>query len=292
MRRTAICQAAVFLGVVLIVSLITEPCRNLCSASPANKIIRVKVTVIIEKLPQDKRIKMAKFDQQMQRYIDSYEYIEEKDVAPFDVGVQLFLEDYPYNGEDRYRCSILVNGPDVQYSDKRARFAFQQNETLSRSQGFSPIGGLVDFYLNLVVANELDKYDELAGTHYFEKARALVEQGKFGQFFEGWDRRDELMRSILADNYQKFREMKNYYFYATWGVQNDLPKQRAYVKQAVQQLATVLAENRDNLAAQQFIDAHYQEIVDLFKDSGDSEVFKILKTLNPDRAEIYDAYIQ
>ncbi len=262
------------------------------AAVPANKTIKATVTVIIDKLPADKRLKMAKFDQQVQRYIESFNYVEEDFVEPFIVGVQLFLEDYPYNGEDRYKCSILVNGPDVQYSDKRGRFAFQENEELTRNQGFSAIGGLIDFFLYLVIGNELDKYDEMAGTPYFEKARALVQQGEFGQFFEGWDRRDELMRSVFSENYRKFREMKNYYFYGVWGVPNDLRKQRSFVKQAVKQLDAVLTENRDNLAAQQFIDAHYQEIVDLFKDSNEPEVFKTLKALNPNRAEIYDEYIQ
>lgn len=258
----------------------------------ADRIIKARVTVIIDKLPADKRLKMAKFDRQVQAYIESYRYIEENFVAPFEVGLQLFLEDYPYNGEDRYRCSILLNGPDVQYSDKRARFAFQENEQLPRSQGFSAIGALIDFYLYLVIGNELDKYEELEGTPYFEKARLIVEQAKFGQFFEGWDRREELIRSIVTENYRKFREMKNYYFYGVWGVQDDPPKARGYVKQAIRQLAAVLAENRDNLAAQQFIDAHYLEIIDLFKDSGDSEVFNILKNLNPERADIYNLYIQ
>jgi hypothetical protein len=294
MRRNIFCLLVKACGVLLIAQPLFANSiggKNV-APSPPNKIIKATVTVIIDKLPADKRQKMATFDQQVQRYIESHDYIEEDYVAPFQVGVQLFLEDYPYNGEDRYRCSILLNGPDVQYSDKRARFAFQQNEQLSRNQGFSAIGGLIDFYLCLVIGNELDKYDELAGTHYFEKARALVEQGKFGQFFEGWDRRDELMQSIFSENYKKFREMKNYYFYGLWGVQNDAPKQRSFVKQAIRQLKAVLTENRDNLAAQQFIDAHHQEIVDLFKDSGDPEVFKTLKALNPDRAELYDEYIE
>ena len=235
---------------------------------------------------------MAKFDQQVLRYIETYNYVEEDFVEPLEVGIQLFLEDYPYNGEDRYKCSVLVNGPDLQYSDKRAQFSFQEREELTRTQGFSAIGGLIDFYLYLVVGNELDKYDEMAGAPYFDKARALVEQGKFGQFFYGWDRRDDLMRSIFSDNYKKFRNMKNYYFYGMWGVQNDLPKQRGFVKQAINQLKAVLTEKSDNLAATQFIDAHYQKIVDLFKDSGDSEVFKTLKALNPERADIYNEYIQ
>ncbi len=261
------------------------------AATPLNKTIRAKVTVIIDKLPLEKRQKMAKFDQQVLRYIETYNYVEEDFVEPFDVGIQLFLEDYPYNGEDRYKCSVLVNGPDLQYSDKRAQFSFQEREELTRNKG-SAIGYLIDFYLYLVAGNELDKYDEMAGEPYFEKARAVVEQGKFGQFFYGWDRRDDLMRDIFSDNYKKFRNMKNYYFFGMWGVQNDLPKQRGFVKQAIQQLKAVLNEKSDNLAATQFIDAHYQEIVDLFKESGDSEVFKTLKALNPERAEIYNEYIE
>ncbi|MCI0694230.1 DUF4835 family protein [candidate division KSB1 bacterium] len=267
-----------------------QPAR--CAAP--DKRLRAKVTVILEKLPVDKKAKMANFHEKVANYINSRDWIEEDYVNPIDIGVQLFLEDSPSTVEDRYRCNILVSGPDIQYYDKRSRFAFQENEVLKPGAEFSPILGLIDFYINLVIGNELDKYGLLEGTRYFEKARGILQQGKFARppFFEGWDWRDETMRAIFSDNYKKFREMKDYYFYGLSLNDDEITQKRDYVKQAVEKLAEVLKENRDNLGAKQFIDAHYQEIVELFKDTGDDSVFRILIRIDPDRENIYQEYIQ
>jgi hypothetical protein len=259
-----------------------------------DKRLRAKVTVILEKLPVDKKAKMANFHEKVANYINSRDWIEEDYVNPIDIGVQLFLEDSPSTVEDRYRCSILVSGPDIQYYDKRSRFPFQENEVLKPGVEFSPLLGLIDFYINLIIGNELDKYGLLEGTRYFEKARGVLQQGKFARppFFEGWDWRDETMRALLSDNYKKFREMKDYYFYGLSLNDDEITQKRDYVKQAVVKLEAVLKENKDNLGAKQFIDAHYQEIIELFKDTGDAAVFRILMRIDPDREEIYREYVQ
>jgi hypothetical protein len=259
-----------------------------------DKRLRAKVTVILEKLPVDKKAKMANFHEKVANYINSRDWIEEDYVNPIEIGVQLFLEDNPSTVEDRYRCNILVSGPDIQYYDKRSRFPFQENEELKPGAEFSPILGLIDFYISLVIANELDKYGLLEGTRYFEKARGILQQGKFARppFFEGWDWRDQTMRAIFSDNYKKFREMKDYYFYGLSLNDDEITQKRDYVKQAIEKLAEVLKENRDNLGAKQFVDAHYQEIIELFKDTGDDSVFRILIRIDPDRENIYQEYIQ
>lgn len=292
MRRVEWVRFAPF-TIILFLSIQLVGIQPAWCAAP-DKRLRAKVTVILEKLPVDKKTKMVNFHEKVANYINSRDWIEEDYVNPIDIGVQLFLEDSPSTVEDRYRCNILVSGPDIQYYDKRSRFPFQENEVLKPGAEFSPILGLIDFYINLVIGNELDKYGLLEGTRYFEKARGILQQGKFARppFFEGWDWRDETMRAIFSDNYKKFREMKDYYFYGLSLNDDEITQKRDYVKQAVEKLAEVLKENRDNLGAKQFIDAHYQEIIELFKDTGDDSVFRILIRIDPDRENIYQEYIQ
>ncbi|MDZ7292542.1 MAG: DUF4835 family protein [candidate division KSB1 bacterium] len=261
-------------------------------AAADNKKLRAKVTVILDKLPVDKKKKMAKFQEKVSNYINGRVWIEEDYVNPIDVGVQIFLEDSPSTVEDRYRCSLLVSGPDIQYFDKRARFPFQENEELKASSEYIPALGPIDFYIYLVIANELDKYGPLEGTPYLEKARGVVQQGKFSRFFDGWDWREETLRAIFSDNYKKFRELKDYYFYGLSLTKDEITQKRDYVKQAIEKLEEVLKDNKDNLAAKQFIDAHYQEIIELFKDAGDDSVFQILLRIDPDRQDLYQEYVQ
>jgi len=258
-----------------------------------NKKIKAKVNVILDKLPAEKKKRMAAFAEKVANYINSQTWVEADYFNPIEIGVQMFLEDEFSTVEDRYRCSMIVSGPDLQYFDKRGRFPFQENEELKNTGEYVPVLGLVDFYVNLVIANEMDKYGALEGTPYFEKARSVLQQGKFSRFFEGWDRREEALQATFSAGYKKFRELKDYYFYGLSLTKKDeLATKRDYVKQAVQKLEEVLKENKDNLAAKQFVDAHYQEIVDLFKDAGDDTVFKILIRLDPDRTELYEEFVQ
>jgi len=265
-------------------------------AAPAalarNKKVIAKVTIILDKLPAEKKKRMADFQDKLTAYINSRTWVEEDYVNPIEIGVQMFIEDEFSTVEDRYRCSMVVSGPDIQYFDKRGRFPFQENEQLKSNAEYVPVIGLIEFYVYLILANELDKYGSLEGTGYFEKARSVLQQGKFSRFFEGWDRREETLRVTSSENYKKFRELKDYYFYGLSLEKTDeLAQKRDYLKQSVQKLEDVLIENKDNLAAKQFIDAHHQEIVDLFRDAGDDSIFKILIRIDPDRTALYEEFV-
>ena len=266
------------------------------TATPAalarDKKVIAKVTVILDKLPAEKKKRLTDFQDKVTAYINSRVWVEEDYVNPIEIGVQMFLEDEFSTIEDRYRCSMVVSGPDIQYFDKRGRFPFQENEQLKANVEYTPLLGLIDFYVYLILANELDKYGSLEGTAYFEKARSVLQQGKFSRFFEGWDRREETLRTTSSENYKKFRELKDYYFYGmSLENKDELAQQRDYIKQSVQKLEEVLTENKDNLAAKQFIDAHFQEIVDLFRDAGDGTIFKILMRIDPDREALYEEFV-
>lgn len=274
--------------VFLLVNLMAAP-----TALARDKKVIAKVTVILDKLPAEKKKRLTDFQDKVTAYINSRVWVEEDYVNPIEIGVQMFLEDEFSTIEDRYRCSMVVSGPDIQYFDKRGRFPFQENEQLKANVEYTPLLGLIDFYVYLILANELDKYGSLEGTAYFEKARSVLQQGKFSRFFEGWDRREETLRTTSSENYKKFRELKDYYFYGmSLEKEDELSQKRDYIKQSVQKLEDVLIENKDNLAAKQFIDAHFQEIVDLFKDAGDDAVFKIMIRIDPDRKALYEEFVQ
>ncbi len=261
------------------------------SANPPPRVVRAEVTVILDKLPEDKRQRMANFAEKVRNYIHTRAWIEEDYVRPFKVGLQLFLEDSPDPTEDRYRCSLIASGPDLQYYDKRAVFPFQLNETIQESGAATPLRSLIDFYVHLIIANELDKYGEYAGDNYIAKAKAAMQEGKYSQYAYGWDWREDTINEIATDNYKTFRMMKDYYFYGLWSTVGEPVKTRKYVLDALQRLEEVLKENKDNLAAQNFIDAHYQEVIEIFKGSGDRTAFEIMTRMDPERKDVYKEFL-
>lgn len=260
-------------------------------AMAQDKGIKIGVVVVLEKLPLEKQEKMADFQTKLSRYINNHEWLENDDFPLFKGNLQVLLEDIPSNIEDRYRCSLVISGPDIQFMDQRANFAFQKGELLEHDGQGTSFKHLIDFYVYLLLANEIDKLGYLEGTPYFQKARQAVEQGKFVRFVRGWDQRAELMNKLEGENHKKFREMKDYYFYALATIGENEKEARQYMAKAVSMLRETLKADANLDPAKDFISAHYQEVIDVFKDTANKEPIRILKELDHGRAEIYDEYL-
>jgi len=260
--------------------------------SAKDQTMKVSVDVVLEKLPLIKQEKMQDFQKKVEKYLNEHDWIAEEDIPPFKVHIQLFLEDQPSNIEERYRCSVVVSGPDIQFVDERAMFAFQKDEELLHDGQHTSLKLLLDFYIYLIIAGEFDKLGYLEGDAYFTKARNSVKLGLFDRFVRGWDRRDDLMQLLDGENYKKFREMKDFYFYGLAVFDEDKKAARENIAKAINMLKDVLANDYDLQPAKDFISAHYQIICDAFKGSRNKEPIKILAELDPDHSDVYAKYLE
>lgn len=253
--------------------------------------IKAKVNVIIDKLPLDKEEKMRGFDEILKKYVERAHWFEENDEMPVEISMQLFLTDSPSNFEDRYNCEFLISSVDVQYFDRRVRFPFQPGEILEyNEQSVGPLTGVIDFYVNMVLGNEFDKYNGFGGDFYYKRAQAIADLGKFvrTEFIRGWTQRQELIRRVFKEPFKTFRKMKDYYFYGLYVLPENLSETRKNLKIAFGLLETVMEKRVDMEEPEQFMNAHYLEIIEIFKDDkNNADVFKMLIKLDQDHAEQY-----
>ncbi|KAA3620190.1 MAG: DUF4835 family protein [Calditrichaeota bacterium] len=260
-------------------------------ANEDDKTLRAEIQVILDKLPIEKQEELKEFDKMIERYVNDFAWIEEDDVPVVEISIQIFLEKQPTSVEERYSCTILVTGGDIRYYDKRVVFPFQEGDQIEHGGQFHPLSGIIDFYVYLAIANEMDKLSYLEGTKYFDKAKAVMEQGKFTRYNTGWDRRDELIQKIYSENYKKFREMKDYFFYAVSILPDEKAEARKYMATAINMLQETMEKDHDLEAAKKFIDAHHREVIDLFKDSENKKPIRILQQIDFDRSALYDEYL-
>lgn len=266
------------------------------SNSLAQSIV-VSVDLELNALPDENRVKLQDFKNVLENYLNNHKWTKDEFVGELKITWSLVLQDISASYQDRYKAQVLVtNNADVQYADKRCRFAYQKGEIPVHSDNnWDSLTSLLDFYMNLIIAEEMDKYGHLLGTPYFEKAKLIAEQARFGlgQFIEGWDLRVDLITDLLSDKTKKFREMKDFYFYGLYFAKEDPTKARTYVKEAINMLEeTQPVEDPKYKRCAKFLEAHYIEIVDLFKESDDSQIFNKLMKLDPDRANIYQDYLK
>ncbi|NIR48359.1 DUF4835 family protein [candidate division KSB1 bacterium] len=257
--------------------------------------IKADVQVIIDKLPLDKQEKMRGFDKVVEQYIETANWFEEDDEIPMEISLQLFLTDSPSNVEDRYNCEFLISGSDVQYFDKRVRFPYQPGDPLVYSeQSADPLTSVVDFYVNIVIGNELDKTRSFGGDFYFKRAQSIAALGKFvrTEFIRGWTQREELIKRLLSEPFTTFRRMKDYYFYGLYMREEDEAEARKNIRIAFDLLETVIEKKANLDEPKQFLNAHYLEFIEIFKnDKNKDEVFKKLMKLDPAHEELYEEHV-
>jgi len=260
----------------------------------AQKII-VSVELQLDALPDEKREKLINFKQVLENYFNNYQWTQNEFQGEFPVNLKLMLQDISVNYEDRYKTQFIISSSDIQYTDKRCRFAYQKNEIPAHSDNnWDSFTSLLDFFTNIIIAEEMDKFGHLLGTPYFEKAKVIAEQAKFGlgHFIDGWDLRVELVDYLLGEKYKKFREMKDFYFYGLYFAKEEPEKAKKYVKEALIMLEEIKTEENPKYArVKKFINSHYIKIVELFEKSKDQEVYEKLIALDPDREKFYKAVL-
>lgn len=263
--------------------------------------VTAKVNVIIEKLPILKQEKMKDFHIVIKNYIESVEWLEEDDRMPIEISLQLFLTERVSNVEDRYTCEFLISSTDVQYFDKRVRFAYEPGDALVyNEQSVDPLTGVVNLYVNMVLGSELDKYRSFGGDVYYKRARNFAALGKFvrTEFIRGSTEREELVQRVFVEPFVTFRKMKDYYFYGLYALKENNNKKEARKNiitalDLLQKAKTSETKARSSVfdEPKQFLDAHSREIINLFKDySHRNDVFKKLIELDPDHKELYEEH--
>ncbi len=258
------------------------------------QVVHADIKLHLEKIPMDHRHKLADLQEKLTAYVNDYEWTDDEDLGNLYLNIQIFLQDISSNFEDRYAGQFLIsNNSDLQFFDKHWRFNYSPGDAFYHQENaFNPLTSLIDFYINLILGGEYDKIDKLAGTKYYIISQDIAHQGRFGRFPEGWERRQDLVDKILGENHKIFRLGVDAYYLGI-SYQDENPK--LMLKQCakgIHLIAQALQKDPQDQIARQFVKSHSQEIIDMFKKSGNEEVFKTLMQLDPEHKALYSKYIQ
>jgi hypothetical protein len=250
------------------------------------------VKLLLERLPLEKQKKLENFASDIESYINDYDWTGQEADFEIPLSLQIYLQDISANFEERYSGTFLIsNTVDIQYYDKYWRFPYQAGDRLIHDESaFQPFMGFLDFYVNLVLGGEFDKTSSLGGTPFYEKAKLINEQAKFNtQFMLGWDERSKLIQSILNQDNVPFRKSKYLFFAAFYYAgQKDTSAQK-YALQGVSILESILKQDPEHKEALDYIQAHYMQIADIFKD--DNAMLQRMIAMDPVHKEAYQRVI-
>ncbi len=258
------------------------------------QVVKAEVNVDLRRLPLEKREKMVDFQDKITQYINQNTWCENRYGTELPIRIQIFLQDISVSYEDRYSGNFLIsNTTDMQFYDKRWRFNYDRFESLVFDENLNhPLTSVIGFYIYILIGGEFDKFGKFEGSPYYEKALAINHQGRFSRFIWGWDERKIVIDDILDKKNQTYREAVDLFYLGLAYVKEDYSQTLKFCKGAVDLMAKQIEANPDYELPHQFIDGHYIDMIDIFKESEKYQsVFETLIKIDPDHEEEYKKHL-
>ncbi|OIO67049.1 MAG: hypothetical protein AUJ47_00725 [Candidatus Marinimicrobia bacterium CG1_02_48_14] len=229
----------------------------------------------------------------IQYYIESYSWVNDAYDSPFNIQASFYLDTYSDNGyQQLYTGKVFwSNGTDQKYYDKLILFNYRSGEPLIHSTRFDPLTGLIDYWVNILLAGELDSYEQFGGAQLYTQARRIAEQGALSSMPKGWD--DRLTDVEEITNNLNFRKMKYAYYDAmyAWGSKQDEEAFRQ-IKTFLDNLEAGLESEKGRLYAKQFLEAKYRELGDFYWEVGQREFLERLTSLDVDHTDYFQEMLK
>lgn len=260
-------------------------------ANPAfSQEIISKVSITTDPLPTNKKEELRDFAPKVEQYISSYNWTQGKYPYSLNCQVGIFFEEFRSTYEDRYSGRFYIaSETGIQHVDKYWDFAFNRGDNFAHGQpDFSPFLGLIDYYIYLVLGEEMDKVGPLQGTPYFQKALDLGNQGKFCRLPRWWDERVKYAQLFLREDHKPFRLLLSRFEQIVTFL-NDGNKEETKRLSAdfFKDLLEITKVEQERPFCKNFFEQNYKELLAIVKLFPGDAMYNLLVSMDADHTDYY-----
>jgi hypothetical protein len=277
------------LGILTILFLTVLPDNSAMSQK-----INATVKVIRDKLQGRNLDLFEGFEQKILTYINQYDWSKSEDNTPMNVDFQIVLDKVTdEGGGKRVSASIYCsNGKELQFLDNSCTFFLQKGYSFYHDDNqIHSLLGIFDFYIYIILGDEMDTWGKFSGTAFFQKAQSLAVQASTMIAYGGWKERIERADLFLDSRYQDYRIMKDYYYEAWSNFKNgEVVTARSNMTKAIELMETIINQVYTKNHTERFIQIHYIDICKVFESSQNKTIFDRLIALNPKNKDTYLKY--
>ncbi len=229
-------------------------------------------------------------------YINNYDWSRSEDPTPLNLDFQMFLDRVVEDaGSKRVVATLYVtNGKELQFLDNGCTFVLSKGTLFYHDETrIEPLLSIFDFYVNVMLGDEMDALGKYLGTPFFQKAKSIASQAKSLVAYnaKGWDDRLSRADLFLDPRYQDYRIMKDQYYEALFRFENgEVQTARKTLRTVVSTMETLLNDVITKNHTERFLQVHYLEICRVFEASADKSLFDRLIQLDPRNADTYRKY--
>ncbi|MFQ6678279.1 MAG: DUF4835 family protein [Fidelibacterota bacterium] len=229
--------------------------------------------------------------QDIARFIESTRWDDEYSDLKIPLHIQFIFEGSAQKGaQETYLAQVLFsNGTDQRFFDTSFQFPYNQSGSLYFDLvQFDPLSSFLAYYVNLILAVEIDTYEPFGGTPIYEISREIALRGSASEYSRGWSDRVRLVND-MSTNFG-LRKARFSYYYAMDLFQN------GNVDDAVKEFENMikgLDEVYDRFSKEHytsfFLKANVGNLTKVLGLLGQDNMLKDMMELDPDNLEIYQA---
>ena len=243
-------------------------------------------------LPEEQDI-LRELPNRLEAYVNDFEWTTENEDIPLNLRMGIIIETITARGSEKlFRGQFQITSPSGEnYVDKSVEFTYQKGQFLDHNRGqFDPLLGMIDFYVYMVIAGELDAYLLQGGGAFYAEAKRVGQEAQVSNFQTGWRSRIEDVNQITDADHLPLREAKFYFYEGLFYLEkrNDAERVPQYAKKFVDLLHQVHKRKPNSAALKRFLDSHFQEICSLFTFDKDAKNANLMKLIDNRRSEVYD----
>lgn len=267
--------------------------------------LKARVIVNYEQLPTSGKERLVDFQNAVEEYLNSSKFTDLEYEQPIQCSFSIFFVSAV--SETQYSAQVVITSQRPIYNsqkntlmlriqDAKWDFEYERNQTLYFNQSdFNSLTSFLDFYAYLIIAFDMDSYELLGGSDYFNRALEITVLGGSNRYSKGWSldnssyNRRKIVQEVLSPTFQSFRE--DYFNYHYNGLDLLAENRTAAIKN-IAKLVEDLGEIKDKIDPRSvlmkvFFDAKHRELADILKDYPDEEIYNTLVKIDPAHLSYY-----
>ena len=291
---------------------------SLCAMHVAAQELRCTVTINSDKIEGSNKQVFATMKTAIEEYINQNRWTNMTFAEHEKIECSLLLVVNAVS-DNMYSCEMTLQSrrpvfgttyttPLLNFKDNTFNFTYQEYDRIEyqQNQFTTNLTAMLAFYCYLIIGHDMDSYQRLGGTPYFQACEDIVNacqsasmessEQKGWRAFDTNRNRYAIVNNLLDEAFRKYREY--YYTYHRLGLDEmatNVTNGRARIADEMPVLRESYRARPATYVINTFLDAKSEELVDIFKRGTDKEkktVQEILMDIDPTRQNTYDKITQ
>ena len=257
--------------------------------------VEVNVDIDMRRLRDGDRQLFNTFAEDIKQYYQNTQFSPDVSDLEIIIDIRLIIESVSQGGSQTTvnAQAIFTNKRDQYFYAKGIQFPYSTGQKIIYTPAFYPLSSFLDYYAFMFIATELDTWDYMGGTSYYNRAVELSDIGKDSDWSQGWN--DRWKKSRKIKNNQYLRSMRFNFFMALDAlaaekVDINLVKTSMNIfYEDLKEIDKKLGINKETL---KFLEAYHINIAELLAALKLWKALELLKHYDYDHNKVYESYLK